>query len=98
MSQGDLARQAGTTRAWLARFEAGRADLTLTMLRTLSHALGAVCTIQFQPMTIVHQLDEVPQFAGECEEDAFRSTHELSEQLFAQAAWAPDEALPPPGT
>src|SRR5437763_7070342 len=48
------------------------------------------------PLTTVHQLEDIPQFASEAEEHAFWATHELDEALWEQAEpFGPDE-LPPP--
>ena len=48
------------------------------------------------PLTTVHQLEDIPQYASEAEEHAFWATHELDEALWDQAEpFGPDE-LPPP--
>lgn len=47
-------------------------------------------------MTVICHADEIPQtFASEAEEQAWWSTHELSEELWARHASVPDEDLPP---
>lgn len=49
-------------------------------------------------LTTIHRLEEIPTFANEAEEQAFWSTHELSDELWDQAEpFGPDE-LPPPRT
>src|SRR5947199_3796844 len=48
------------------------------------------------PLTTVHRLEDIPQFASEAEEPAFWASHELDEALWDQAEpFGPDE-LPPP--
>ena len=44
-------------------------------------------------MTIIHSLDEIPVFATEAEERAFWETHEVSNELAAQADPLPEEVV-----
>ena len=46
-------------------------------------------------MTVIHSMDEVPDFASEAEEAAWWATHELSEELWRSLPRMPDHDLPP---
>jgi hypothetical protein len=48
-----------------------------------------------RPRTIIYSVDEIPDFANECEEHEFWSTHEFSDELMGQAMWDPDDPLAP---
>ena len=45
---------------------------------------------------VIHSWDEVPEFANECEEQEFWSTHEMGDEFFADAEVDADAELPPP--
>jgi hypothetical protein len=46
-------------------------------------------------VTIIHSLDEIPQFASEDEEADYWETHELSVEVWRSLPRVPDELLPP---
>lgn len=48
-------------------------------------------------VTIVTDLDQIPQFPSEQEEAAYWHTHALSEDLWDRLPLAPDADLPPAG-
>jgi hypothetical protein len=45
---------------------------------------------------VVHSWDEVPQFANECEEHEFWSTHEMGDEFFDNVRPEDYADLPPP--
>lgn len=49
-------------------------------------------------LTTIHNLDEIPAFADERDEHEFWSTHQLSDELWDQAAPLEPDELPPPRT
>ncbi len=51
LSQREVARAAGIDRSWLARAEAGEANLTLDSLAGIATALGAEASVRFYPAT-----------------------------------------------
>jgi hypothetical protein len=44
-------------------------------------------------LTLIHSLDEIPEFATEAEERAFWETHEVSDELAAQAEPLPEDVV-----
>jgi predicted DNA binding CopG/RHH family protein len=47
-------------------------------------------------MMSITNLADIPAFASEADEDAFWTTHELSDELAAASEPFPDDLLPPP--
>jgi hypothetical protein len=47
--------------------------------------------VQPNDRIIVHNMDEVPEFADECEEVEYWDTHEPAAELFQRAPLDPDE-------
>lgn len=45
---------------------------------------------------VVHSWDEAPEFADECEEHEFWSTHEMGDECFENVEPAAADELPPP--
>ena len=46
-----------------------------------------------QSLTVIHSLAEIPQFSTEDEERAFWETHEVSDELAAQAEPLPEDVV-----
>ena len=46
-------------------------------------------------ITIIHSLDEIPEFASDEEEARFWDTHEMSSALWHSLPPIPDDELPP---
>ena len=49
-----------------------------------------------RPLIIIHNLDDLPAFAGEAEEHEFWGTHSIADELWDQLPAVPDDELPPP--
>jgi hypothetical protein len=47
-------------------------------------------------MTIVHSIEEIPDFASEAEESEYWVSHALSNELWERLPPVPEQELPPP--